>query len=71
LFLVGGTILSSSNAGSFDYGSLDALLDEDVEFNAKTLRVFQNSSVSRNSINLGFGESVRVFTELLQALAVI
>jgi hypothetical protein len=65
------TVFAGSDTSRLHYGSLDAFLDQDVEFYAKTLRILQHAPMSGDGVNLCFCESAGVFTQQLQPFGVV
>lgn len=68
LVFAGITEPSLSDASSFSGRLIDAVLNQNREFNPDSLCVFNNLSMTKDSIHLGSGGVFGVFAEQRQAL---
>jgi hypothetical protein len=71
LVVLGRAVLSSRDPSSLGHSSLDAFLDENVEFLTDPLRIFQYSPVPNDCIDFGSGEFSGIVTEHSEPFAML
>jgi hypothetical protein len=70
-FLGRVTELAGSNAGSLAHGFVNAILDQDGQFNSNTLSILDDLAVAEDGVDFCSGDFLRVGTQSSETLLLL